>query len=240
MTKAGSRGERSRVKIILAAEKLFARQGFEGVSIREIGAEAGQANSNAVQYHFGTKSGLLHAIFEYRVSHMDVARRALLKHAESQGRLQDMRTLVDILLLPYLDLTDEEGKHNYAVVMNEYMTRYRPRGVPHAGDELKKGTESLRYLLSLIERRIDYLPAQIAQSRLALCHLMFFNTLVMWDNDQTPMAQRAPLRSLIEDTLQIVTISFCLPDPNPMDWQGKIGTDADARDGVLTWGELPG
>ena len=229
------RGEANRVRMILAAERLFASQGIEGVSIREIGAEAKQANSNAVQYHFGTKAGLLHAIFDYRVAQMEPARQKLLVHAEEAGRLQDMRTLTDVLLLPYLDLVDEQGKHNYAVVMTEYMTRYRPRGVPHAGDELTEKSASLRRLVSLIERRISYLDPALARSRMDICHLMFFNMLVIWDKDYRPVSKRPPLRIFVEDALQMVTITFCLPEPTPIDWKGLVGKDPQASCGVLTW-----
>src|SRR4051794_41890454 len=45
-------------QIVLAAEALFAERGIEGVSLRQIGAAAGNGNNSAVQYHFGTKDRL--------------------------------------------------------------------------------------------------------------------------------------------------------------------------------------
>ncbi len=40
-------------EIIRAAERLFAAQGIDGVSLREINRSAGQSNTGAVQHHFG-------------------------------------------------------------------------------------------------------------------------------------------------------------------------------------------
>ncbi|SDE41378.1 transcriptional regulator, TetR family [Paenibacillus sp. UNCCL117] len=52
-----------KLRILLAAKKLFARQGFDGTSIRQICEEAG-ANVALVSYHFGGKENLLRALFE--------------------------------------------------------------------------------------------------------------------------------------------------------------------------------
>ena len=43
-----------------SAEQLFAAHGVDGVSLRQITREAGQRNTTALQYHFGSRDGLLH------------------------------------------------------------------------------------------------------------------------------------------------------------------------------------
>ncbi|GIP35432.1 TetR/AcrR family transcriptional regulator [Paenibacillus sp. J2TS4] len=50
-------------RILLAAKKLFARQGYDGTSIRQICEEAG-ANVALVSYHFGGKENMLNALFD--------------------------------------------------------------------------------------------------------------------------------------------------------------------------------
>ncbi|MFE4709809.1 MULTISPECIES: TetR family transcriptional regulator [unclassified Paenibacillus] len=52
-----------KLRILLAAKKLFARQGYDGTSVRQICEEAG-ANVALVSYYFGGKENLLRAIFE--------------------------------------------------------------------------------------------------------------------------------------------------------------------------------
>ena len=52
-----SPAEQTRAALVLAALKLFGRQGFDGTSTREIAAEA-KANIGSIAYHFGGKEGL--------------------------------------------------------------------------------------------------------------------------------------------------------------------------------------
>lgn len=54
-------GAASRSRILDEAGQMFARDGFEGVTIRRIAARAG-VNLAAVGYHFGSKKGLYHAV----------------------------------------------------------------------------------------------------------------------------------------------------------------------------------
>jgi AcrR family transcriptional regulator len=78
-------------QIVLTAERLFAEHGIEGVSLRQIGAEAGNGNNSAVQYHFGTKEKLVHAVFEYRLPRLRERRDLLL----AERRPDDLRAWVE-------------------------------------------------------------------------------------------------------------------------------------------------
>jgi AcrR family transcriptional regulator len=51
-----------RERILDVAERLFASQSFAAVSVRQLTAEAG-VNLAAINYYFGSKSGLLKAVF---------------------------------------------------------------------------------------------------------------------------------------------------------------------------------
>lgn len=55
--------EKTRERIVKAAEVLFAREGYEAVSLRKITTVA-KANIAAVNYHFGTKEELLEKVME--------------------------------------------------------------------------------------------------------------------------------------------------------------------------------
>lgn len=58
-----ARGEDTRRRILEAALDLFAAQGYEGASTRQI-AEGAGVNLPAIQYYFGNKEGLYRAIIE--------------------------------------------------------------------------------------------------------------------------------------------------------------------------------
>ncbi len=59
------------------AERLFAEQGFEAVSVRAITAEGG-TNLAAVNYHFGSKEALIAAVIARRVEPLNRRRLELL------------------------------------------------------------------------------------------------------------------------------------------------------------------
>lgn len=52
-----------KMRILRAAKRLFARQGFDGTTVRQICEEAG-ANVALVSYHFGGKENMFGALFE--------------------------------------------------------------------------------------------------------------------------------------------------------------------------------
>lgn len=60
-------GEASRSRILDEAGKLFARDGFDAVTVRNIAARA-KVNLSAIGYHFGGKKGLYHAVIDQIIS----------------------------------------------------------------------------------------------------------------------------------------------------------------------------
>jgi len=94
----------TRDALILAAEQLFGRYGVEGVSLRQIAAEAGAANNSAVHYHFGSKESLVQAIFEYRLPQL-MQRRRLLAVQREPG----LRGCMEQYLLPLVELAEQSG-----------------------------------------------------------------------------------------------------------------------------------
>jgi AcrR family transcriptional regulator len=93
--------------ILLAAERLFAQHGISGVSMRQIGAAAGTSNNSAVQYHFGSKDGLVEAILSYRLPGFH-QRRALLIAERHPG---DLRGWVGCQVLPTMEQSETPGSH---------------------------------------------------------------------------------------------------------------------------------
>ncbi|MFJ2898729.1 TetR/AcrR family transcriptional regulator [Streptomyces sp. NPDC087218] len=63
---ARTSGQETREKLIRAAEEVFAAQGPDGAQLRDIVRLAGQSNPSAVQYHFGSRAGLLDAVMAGR------------------------------------------------------------------------------------------------------------------------------------------------------------------------------
>lgn len=103
MTAGAARGTAARLAMIEVAERLFAERGVHGVSLREIGAQAGQRNTAAARYHFGSKEALVDAVFKHRMEPINARRLAYLDDLDAAGRGHEVRGLVEAFLYPLAD-----------------------------------------------------------------------------------------------------------------------------------------
>jgi len=196
-----------KTRLILAGERLFAKGGINGASMREIASSAGQGNHAAVQYHFGSREGLVRAIFDFRMEQMEEARGEMLARAERLGRLKDARTLLEIVLLPQLDLQDADGNHSYASFLSQYLLQSRS---PEFGDFSGSEPPNLTRALRLLRERVDYLPPYVAQRRLISISLMFLNILVR-HHGTDEMAFGEGFEQALEDTMEQIVTVMCMP-----------------------------
>ncbi len=74
----------TRERILDAAERIFMACGYDGTSMRMITAEA-KVNLAAVNYHFGSKEGLMCAVFRRRLDGLNSERLAVLDALEAQA-----------------------------------------------------------------------------------------------------------------------------------------------------------
>ncbi len=71
----------TRLRLMLAGEKLIGEVGIEGISLRQVNTAAGQKNKSAAHYHFGTKLGLVKAIYNYRMERVNHRREEMLDNS---------------------------------------------------------------------------------------------------------------------------------------------------------------
>lgn len=91
--KAGARSGKER--ILDTAERLFARHGFYGVSVRDI-TEAAGVDVALVNYHFGSKRALFAAVFQRRAEMLNPERLARLEEVR-RAALPGVPSLEDII-----------------------------------------------------------------------------------------------------------------------------------------------
>jgi AcrR family transcriptional regulator len=91
----------TRQKLIDSALRLWAEQGVEVVTLAQIQAEAEQRNASALHYHFGSREGLLAAMFERHVPGIRARRQELLDIAVGSS---DLRPAVEAIVLPIGEL----------------------------------------------------------------------------------------------------------------------------------------
>ncbi|ABW13284.1 transcriptional regulator, TetR family [Parafrankia sp. EAN1pec] len=117
-------------QIVRAAERLFAAHGLDGISLRQIGAAAGNGNNSAVQYHFGSRDQLVQAIFEYRLPWLHERRTLLI----AEHRPDDLRSLLDCQVRTLLEHSELPGSHYLCFVdmLRQYGRRDVFEGLPAA------------------------------------------------------------------------------------------------------------
>jgi AcrR family transcriptional regulator len=94
----------TRLALMRAAEQLFAQQGVDRVSLREIAIAAGQRNVSAATYHFGSKRELIEAILErHSLPIQDLWAPAL----ALDGHPPSLQQLIQLLVKPLVDKIDD-------------------------------------------------------------------------------------------------------------------------------------
>jgi AcrR family transcriptional regulator len=77
-------------RILDAAEGLFSKEGYNGTSVRAISKKA-DAFLSAINYHFGSKEGLLHAVLERRLTPLNQIRTRRLEKVSASSPTLEFR-----------------------------------------------------------------------------------------------------------------------------------------------------
>lgn len=101
-----------RDRLLHVAIRLFAEKGIDAVSLRTISTEAGSKNKSAVHYHFGSKLGIVEAIFEEFTKSIEQADGELLKRLEKRAENKQI-SIAEILLAFYLPLFTIRSSKSY-------------------------------------------------------------------------------------------------------------------------------
>lgn len=96
----------TRARIVCAAERLFAERGIDATTLAQINKAASQRNRSAVQYHFGSKQGVIHAILDKHTPGIELRRHAMLDEIETAGE-PSLRALAEALVLPVAEKLDD-------------------------------------------------------------------------------------------------------------------------------------
>lgn len=96
-------------RILDAAEKLFARYGYDGVTMRQIAGEA-KVDVALASYHFGKKLDVFYAVFRRRAELLSTSRREVLQatQSNSDGAPQSLEQVIHAFVLP-LKMAQESG-----------------------------------------------------------------------------------------------------------------------------------
>jgi len=172
--------ENQREAILTVAEQLFGQKGYEGVSLREISAASGSANHSAVNYYFTNKDGLVDAIIAERAKNIDARREQRLTQLRATGRVTDVKSILEALLLPIAEEKNASGNCSYAAFLLALrvfsdITHWR---------ELNDSPAIARQLIKLLHGSLKPLPSKLVDSRFLLAFTFFLVAVVDWDQSK--------------------------------------------------------
>jgi AcrR family transcriptional regulator len=148
--------------MIDAAERLIADRGIGNVSVRDITSAAG-VNTAAVNYHFGTKEGLLEAIVQRHAEQFG-ARRSQLLHGVAEEDLT-LRIVVRALVVATAELA-ADGEHGGALFL---ACKQRMRADPWSLSVLERYFEPYTAdFLRALKAVTPHLPRPVRVLRFAL------------------------------------------------------------------------
>jgi AcrR family transcriptional regulator len=144
----------TRLALMRAAEQLFAQQGVDRVSLREIAIAAGQRNVSATTYHFGSKRELIEAILERHSLPIQDSWRPVL--AEDKEHRLDLTRLVELVVRPLVEKVDDpDGGRSYLELCAELVAS---RSFPLMGMRVAITPDAVELASRIAERGPEVAP----------------------------------------------------------------------------------
>jgi AcrR family transcriptional regulator len=189
-----------RLRLLAAAERLFATRGLE-VPNREIVATADQHNQSAITYHFASRAGLIDAVCERHETPIAQHRQQLIARLPGSGE-RTTRQLVEAHIRP-LAAEMLRFAPSYWARLTEMRLADEPlwfgRGaelsLDHPGP--RQRADSIQSeLLELMVAHLRHLPESEAVDRVALTVRFLNSGLARWEHDsEAGVDDVAPLAS---------------------------------------------
>jgi len=203
----------TRAKLIAVAERLFADKGIEGVSLNEINRAAHQRHSNACQYHFGGKDGLLQAILDKHVAGIAARRNALFDEMEVAGST-GLADVVRAFVRPVAaKLNDADGgkefiRINAQLIAQHTLAVQEPGASPFTLPETDRLNRKLRAAMAALD-----LPAFVARQRLLMAAIMLFHGLADYSRllDAASGAGDGDMESFVRDLEAMILGALTAP-----------------------------
>lgn len=112
--------QNTKKRILDAAEHLFARKGFHNASLRSITRSAG-VNLAAIGYHFGSKEGLMEAVLERRLKHINDLRlqrlTAVKEASDDSSNRPDLEEVLRAFIEPALRFRTAPGSKDFITLV---------------------------------------------------------------------------------------------------------------------------
>lgn len=185
----------ARELILDSAERLFAEQGVEAVSLRAINAAAG-VSPGVLHYHFGNREALVCELINRRMQPLMYKRRELITPllASEQPAIEDV---VRALVMPLAEFVLDGGEAGQRYLrINARLYAERSPLLEQASKRYLQDTSS--HFPALLKKSCPQLSHSAIIWRLAAANNCLLQTLV----ELTPASDEQPLRGWIGEQLK--------------------------------------
>lgn len=194
----------TRMRLMLATERLVAARGFDGVSVRDIAAEA-DANLSAISYHFVSKTRLVLETLDWRGIQGLAMRERQLAPFEAQDRIEDVRGLLRAILECHFNRPSSPGQPTHMFFLRLLMD-----ATPEIGDFFREASIWFRHDVFLLQRARPEISFEDACWRyyaiMGLTHLSDFDgeRLKAWSDGRCDPGDRNHAFDLIVDSAMAI------------------------------------
>ena len=145
------------LRILDAAEELFADRAFDAVSVREITALAG-VRLNLLAYYFKTKQALFEKVIDRRLEILNQRRHELLQQLLARPNPPSVEDLLAAFIKPYLELAGQgdPGWVSYTRLIAQLCQadRYSPLMEAHMSETLSRFLDAFSLALPGVDRSV--------------------------------------------------------------------------------------
>lgn len=152
--------------LVDAAARLFAERGIDNVSIAEIVRSAGQRNTSAIHYHFGSRDEVLRAVLERHVDEISERRRVLLEQARARPA-RDARSAAEAIVRPVTEFAQGGWRQRAYLQIGSELAGALDRAKPEIRDLMAK--TSGREAWELLWQRCSGIPSDLWRVRREIC-----------------------------------------------------------------------
>lgn len=185
----------TRERIIETAEEMMARRGIDAVSLNEIVKQAGQRNASALQYHFGSKAGLVQAIIDKHTPAIEAHRKVLLAKMSSE---KDFLGLVRAVVLPLIGEIYNDGGRNYI----RFLSRMSQHDLQPDSFLDRRHNDAMVEIMFILRQCFPEMPSQVLEYKVVMARNLILHTLadLCYCLDHTP-AHQLENAQIFTDTL---------------------------------------
>lgn len=191
----------TRKRLIDTAEHLFAELGVDNTSLLDIAKAADQKNRSALQYHFGDKTGLIHAVLDKHALGITLHRSQMLDQLELK-KTYTLHDVIEALILPMTAMLNEkDGGVEFLKIHAQLMASDNYAALRKGRAKQFDDVRRLYYMLSLLLAQTDRNSLEL---RFTLIDGMLIHGLTSYLSYKKEATQKLFLKILINSIAAVL------------------------------------